>query len=174
MSPGVAHFYLEQYHTPDKSADLALATDFGQKMIDCYGEIFSEAVAANPQPPTEEEKQKQLAYHTLYFFQVLTLDRGTTSGLLAHSHNDVGTLGSLPTHVNGDLLRQWVPQMPQPQDQLLSKIIEVFSGPSPWEVNAEAKVKIAGKMREHYQRFPEALSLQASGNVIPQVVTHHR
>ena len=37
--------------------------------------------------------------HSL-FFQVLTLDRGTTHGLLAHGDNDVGTLGSLPNFVS--------------------------------------------------------------------------
>jgi len=33
-----------------------------------------------------------------------TADRGTTSGLLVHDENDVGILGSLPSHVDKKLL----------------------------------------------------------------------
>ena len=50
-----------------------------------------------------------------YLFQVLTLDRGTTHGLLAHSENDVGTLGSLPTVVDRQLLQSWMEKVSPPQ-----------------------------------------------------------
>ena len=39
-----------------------------------------------------------------YLFQVLTLDRGTTSGLLIHNQNDVGIMGSLSLYINKVLL----------------------------------------------------------------------
>ena len=37
-------------------------------------------------------------------FGVLILNRCTTSGLLVHDQNDVGIIGSLPSHVNRLLL----------------------------------------------------------------------
>jgi len=77
---GVAHFYLESYHSDDNDADLALATSVGETAIDTYVAILADSLHHAP-APTDAQRQAQLAYHTLYFFQVLTLDRGTTSGL---------------------------------------------------------------------------------------------
>ncbi|MCA9545639.1 MAG: coproporphyrinogen III oxidase, partial [Myxococcales bacterium] len=92
---GVAHFYLEQYDSGDFAADAALAQAIGHAVIAVYGSILDGALAG-VSAPSDAERATQLAYHTLYLFQVLTLDRGTTSGLLVHDQNDVGILGSLP------------------------------------------------------------------------------
>ena len=78
-------------------------------------------------PVLDEATAQQLAYHTLYFFQVLTLDRGTTSGLLVHDQNDLGIMGSLPAWVD----------------------------------------------RAHYRAHPEAVALQAAGDVVPPTVATH-
>ncbi|MDX8381305.1 MAG: coproporphyrinogen III oxidase, partial [Ghiorsea sp.] len=90
---GIAHFYLESYTTHDKEADYQLAKKVGETAIDTYIKILSNSLKESS-PATTDEKANQLAYHTLYFFQVLTLDRGTTTGLLVHNQNDIGIMGS--------------------------------------------------------------------------------
>ena len=123
---------------------------------------------------TEEERQKQLAYHTLYLFQVLTLDRGTTSGLLIHDQNDVGIMGSIPSHVNRDLLASWVEKMPEPQDQLLLSLIQALPNEVPTPVDEKTKKLLAKAVRKHYKKYPHALSMQASGEIIPPTVENHK
>ncbi|MBV1959828.1 MAG: coproporphyrinogen III oxidase, partial [Pseudomonadales bacterium] len=100
---GVSHFYLENYQSGNSQADFELAKSIGDAVIKCYSQLLSEAVEQNPNP-SSADFQQQLAYHTLYMFQVLTLDRGTTSGLLVHNQNDIGILGSLPSHIDRSLL----------------------------------------------------------------------
>ena len=39
--------------------------------------------------------------------------------------------------------------------------------------NAETKKKLASAVREHYKKYPEALSMQASGNSVPPTVENH-
>ena len=103
---GVCHFYLEGLDSGDFEADRALGEAIETAVIDAYARIITDAVAG-ASAPTEEERAAQLAYHTVYLFQVLTLDRGTTSGLLVHGDNDVGILGSLPSRVDRSLLASW-------------------------------------------------------------------
>jgi coproporphyrinogen III oxidase len=103
---GVAHFYLEQYATADLAADAALAQAVGEAAIDSHAAIVGDALRAH-MSTSADDRQRQLAYHTLYLFQVLTLDRGTTSGLLVHDQNDVGILGSLPSQIDRALLASW-------------------------------------------------------------------
>ena len=79
---------------------------FGKGVIDSYLEILQSALATYPDAD-DAARAEQLAYHTLYLFQVLTLDRGTTSGLLVHDQNDLGIMGSLPARVDRDLLASW-------------------------------------------------------------------
>ncbi|MEJ2501635.1 MAG: coproporphyrinogen III oxidase, partial [Campylobacterales bacterium] len=78
---GVAHFYLEHYDSGDYGTDYGFAKYFGEQVIDVYVSIIADALSRRT-AVTDEDIAAQLAYHTLYFFQVLTLDRGTTSGLL--------------------------------------------------------------------------------------------
>lgn len=169
---GVSHFYLEEYFTDNAQVDFDLAKSLGEAVIDCYVDIFSNANKAHPNP-TEMDYEKQRAYHTLYLFQVLTLDRGTTSGLLVHDQNDLGIMGSLPAIVEKDLLISWIGKLISPQDELLKGIINALSDEIPCVVAEAEKLVLAQVVREHYKRHPKALSLQAQGNIIPPTVANH-
>jgi coproporphyrinogen III oxidase len=170
---GAAHFYLEHFNTADAQADYDLAKTAGEAVIDIYPDILADALnqAADP---TDEQRARQLAYHTLYFFQVLTLDRGTTTGLLAHDQNDVGIMASLPACVDRDLLSSWIAAMQSPQDQLLDSLIAVLPDASPALVDEDVKRKLAAVVRGHYAAFPQAIAMQASGDVAPPAVSYHR
>lgn len=167
---GVAHFYLEQFSTDDPAADFALARRFGETMIDAYGGILS-AKLASVSPPTSPQEALQLQYHTVYLFQVLTLDRGTTSGLLVHDQNDVGILGSLPAVVDRRLLASWISRMPKPQDELLRAIVEVI--PESGAIEDKEKAALCQALRRHYASHPEALDMQAKADVTPPTVLNH-
>jgi len=169
---GVSHFYLENFNRGDFEQDRTYVEQFAKKVVDRYIEITTNALIEHSDY-TKEERQKQLDYHTIYLFQVLTLDRGTTSGLLIHNQNDVGIMGSLPSHINRKLLESWVEKMPKPQDKLLKSIIEALPNENPTHIDIEVKIKLANSVREHYKKYPQALKLQASGEVIPTTVTNH-
>ena len=169
---GVSHYYLEEYNGGDVQADFNLAKALGMGVIDTYVDIFSQAQQQQPNPATEDYK-KQLAYHTLYLFQVLTLDRGTTSGLLVHDQNDVGIMGSLPAQVDKTLLASWKDKLVAPQDQLLAEILKVLPDGSCCFIDENIKLALAGVVRQHYREHPKALSMQAQGNVIPATVNNH-
>lgn len=168
---GATHFYLEAYDTGDFAADLALARAIGQAGIDTYTDLLADALRVHPSA-SDEERSRQLTYHTVYLFQVLTLDRGTTSGLLVHDQNDVGILGSLPGRVDRDLLASWIDRMPPPQDELLRAIVDTL--PATGVVETAEKQRLAAVVRAHYRAHPAALDLQASGHVIPPTVQNHR
>ncbi|HSS03196.1 MAG TPA: coproporphyrinogen III oxidase [Kofleriaceae bacterium] len=173
---GVVHFYLEQYATADPAADAALARTVAEAAIDTHAAIVTDALATAP-PPDEAARTAQLAYHTVYLFQVLTLDRGTTSGLLVHDQNDVGILGSLPSHVDRALLASWRARVPAPVDQLVDQLLAALP-PGPTgarvEVTDDTKRALAAAVRAFYRAHPGALELQARGNVIPPTVANHR
>jgi coproporphyrinogen III oxidase len=170
---GVAHFYLEGYKTDDAQADRDLAGALGRAVIDVYLSIFRNAVGAHTEV-SESARAEQLAYHTLYFFQVLTLDRGTTSGLLVHDQNDVGIMGSLPSQVDKALLASWRDRLPVPQEKLLDRLLGELPDGEPSHVGVDVKLAVARAVREHYREYPEALGLQASGNTTPPTVENHR
>ena len=170
---GVTHFYLESYFTNDPDADHALADTFGKAVIDSYLDILTRASTDYPDYD-EEAKSTQIAYHTLYLFQVLTLDRGTTSGLLVHDQNDLGIMGSLPAEIDHDLLASWNEKVEEPQQDLVRGLADAFTGSGVVPVTDEAKLRLASTVREFYQSKPEALSLQAAGNTIPPTVDNHR
>jgi len=174
---GVAHFYLEQFNSGDAEADIALAKQVGEAAIDAYVDILADALT-HAAAPDAAARARQLAYHTLYFFQVLTLDRGTTTGLLVHDQNDVGIMGSLPARVDRKLLRSWLTRMQPPQDRLLEALIAELpvSTPtsSPALIDAKVKRQLAAAVRHHYARYPEAIAMQASGDVIPATVGNHQ
>ncbi|MDB2562346.1 coproporphyrinogen III oxidase [Sulfurimonas sp.] len=169
---GVSHFYLEGFNTGNFTADTAYAKNMGTKVIDTYISIINDAMKKNPDY-TKEDKEKQLAYHTLYLFQVLTLDRGTTSGLLVHSQNDVGIMGSIPSHINRDLLASWIDRMPKPQEKLVLALLNALPNKMPTPVEIDTKKRLAQAVRDHYTVHPEALSMQASGEIIPATVDNH-
>lgn len=169
---GVAHFYLENYNSGDTESDYTLAKSVGEAAIDSYLEILARAFD-HPADASDEQRATQLAYHTLYLFQVLTLDRGTTTGLLVHDQNDVGIMGSLPAYVDRDLLISWVNRMEKPQGQLLLGLIDALPENSPCLVDESVKQKLASVVRDHYRKHPEAIEMQATGNTVPSTVQNH-
>lgn len=175
---GVAHFYLEQWNSGDFEADLALAERFGACVIKTYLGLIEESLSAAT-VPTEEERRAQLEYHSAYLLQVLTLDRGTSSGLLVHNQNDVGILGSLPQRVSRAILREWIPAQPELQGELLSRLIDALPQDhegDPLEVatlTAEVRARLASAVRTYLRDYPEALKLQARGDILPPTVAHH-
>ncbi|MEO8344012.1 MAG: coproporphyrinogen III oxidase [Gallionella sp.] len=169
---GVTHFYLENYSSGNFDADLKMAKTVGEAAIDTYIDILTLAIEKRTSP-TEADYKKQLDYHTLYFFQVLTLDRGTTSGLLVHDQNDVGILASLPSHINRTLLASWKAKMPKPQDQLLQGMIDCLVNKDVCLIEDDTKQALANCVRKHYQAHPEAIDMQASGYTKPPTVDNH-
>lgn len=175
---GVAHYYLENFKTESEDADRAFAKKFGEMTTSAYGAILA-ASLKNASPPSDEEKEVQLGYHTTYLFQVLTLDRGTTSGLMVHNQNDVGIMGSIPPRIDVELLASWKHKAPAPQDQLVQGLVDVLQtapnegGPGV-EVTDAIRAKLAEAVRRHYREHADALSLQARGNVVPPTVDNHR
>jgi coproporphyrinogen III oxidase len=169
---GISHFYLENFNTGNFEADRAYVEQFAQKVVDAYIGITVQALQHNISY-TQKQRDKQIDYHTLYLFQVLTLDRGTTSGLLVHEQNDVGIMGSIPSHINCELLASWVEKMPKPQDELLTALLKALPKEVPTPVEVETKKKLANAVRMHYTKYPEALNMQASGNSVPPTVANH-
>lgn len=167
---GISHFYLENYKTDDTKADSEFAKNFGEGIIDTYIDIIENAIKTRTEITTQNI-QTQLEYHTLYLFQVLTLDRGTTSGLLIHNQNDVGIMGSLPSHIDKELLISWKLKVQEPQDELVQDIYDVMGEDG--TVDIRTKERLAQVVREHYKKHIEALSMQASGNTIPTTVNNH-
>lgn len=169
---GVTHFYLEGYSSGDFQDDTALARQVGTAAICSYIELLDAALREQP-AANDEDKQRQVDYHTAYLFQVLTLDRGTTSGLLVHDQNDQGIMGSLPAYVNRGLLAEWETKVPAPQDALVRALVAALDEGNPSHVTTEVRLALASVVREHYRRHPEALQLQAAGNSIPPTVNNH-
>lgn len=171
---GVAHFYLEEFSTGSFDNDKELAQRIGQAAIDAYVQILKRGLQdAALKPATSELRRTQLAYHTLYFFQVLTLDRGTTAGLLVHADNDVGILGSLPRRIDRDLLLSWASRLAHPQTELLTALNQALpAGPEPL-IDDQTKRLLAEAVRTHYRKHPEALKHQATGSVVPRTIQNH-
>ena len=169
---GVKHFYLENFNGEDFESDLAYTKKIALSSIDCYISIAKKALLSNKQI-TKKDKQKQIDYHTLYFFQVLTLDRGTTVGLLIHNKNDIGIMASLPSHINKLLLQSWISKMPSPQNELLNDLIKCLKDTDIVLIDVATKEKLANALRKHYIKYPEAITLQARGYDIPNTIRNH-
>jgi len=167
---GVSLFYLENYKTDDKVADEEFALSFGEGVIDTYIDIITDAYKKRASCSSKDIRS-QLEYHTLYLFQVLTLDRGTTSGLLIHNQNDIGIMGSLPSYVDRELLRSWAQRVEFPQDLLVNALVNAINIDG--KIDTPTKVKLAEVVRSHYKSHPEALKMQASGNTVPSTVSNH-
>lgn len=168
---GVSHFYLENYKTDNKKSDYNFALNFGEGVIDTYAQILEEAINERVLFSVHDIKQ-QLDYHTLYLFQVLTLDRGTTSGLLVHSQNDAGIMGSLPKFINKELLNSWKEKVPMAQKTLVEALVSCINDKG--LIDIDTKLKLADKVREFYKNNTDALKYQASGNTIPTTVANHK
>ncbi len=197
---GVVHFYVEGHASPDDDgalaaeADRGLARRFIHGVIDAYAAALTlgghrlagptPRVGATPHcgrppgsvPAEDAARAAQIAYHTLYSFQVLTLDRGTTSGLLVHSDNDVGILGSLPSRLDPTLLRRWRGRVPPPQALLVDALLAALAAPDAdglVHLDDPARARLAATLRTFYRAHPDALALQARGSVLPPTVAHH-
>jgi len=170
---GVVHFYLECFQSGDPDADRDLAHHVGDAVVGEYPRILEDAVRQYPEADAAA-RAEQLAYHTLYLFQVLTLDRGTTSGILVHDQNDLGIMGSLPAVVDRDLLASWKRHVVAPQDELVQGLVDALPAGSRVEIDDAAKLRLAQVVRRHYHEHPEALKQQASGDTIPPTVDNHR
>jgi coproporphyrinogen III oxidase len=169
---GVAHYYLEGHNSGSFEDDERFARKLGETAADTYAGIV-EGALTGADAPTAEQTRQQLEYHTVYLLQVLTLDRGTTSGLLVHDQNDIGILGSLPARVDGALLRSWADRLSPPQDELLREIAAALPDKSPAPVSDQTRGILARLVRAHYRAHPEALSMQARGSVVPPTVANH-
>jgi len=167
---GVSHFYLENYSTENAEDDFIFAQEFGENVIDTYIDIITSAFKIRCSY-SSREIEMQLKYHTLYLFQVLTLDRGTTSGLLIHNQNDLGIMGSLPAYIDKSLLLSWAEKLPSPQDELVRELANSIC--TEGKIDASTKKQLAFIVREHYKKHPKALKFQASGNTIPATVSNH-
>ena len=156
---GVLHFYLEKYKSGNFVEDLRFAEKIGINVITTYlsflnsNKLISKSI--------DDNEDTRIAYNTLYFFQVVTLDRGTTAGILAHDQNDVGILGSLPNIVNKNLLVSWITILSKPQDLLLERIINSLPNEALIKIDNDLKAKIAQIIRKFYLEFPDALQNQA-------------
>jgi len=179
---GATHFYLEGYASDDPRADLDLARHFGEVGIDRYLALLEEALALaegesegeSGGEPSADQRARQLAYHTLYLYQVLTLDRGTTSGILVHSQNDLGIMGSLPSRVDRALLSSWEARTPELQRPLLRGLVAALPEGASSLVGDGIRERLAEVVRAHYRAHPEALALQASGGVLPPTIENHQ
>lgn len=169
---GISHYYLEDYFSNNPQADLELADKLGQSVIETYAQLLQQAYQAYPRPQAQDFA-RQLTYHSLYFLQVLTLDRGTSAGLLVHNQNDQGILGSLPASVDRELLSSWLSLQPAPQHELLAALIEALPQTQPAAVDRQTKLALAEVIRAHYLKHPLALSQQASGFVVPPTLANH-
>ena len=170
---GVSHFYLENFNTGDEVGDQNFALSFGKKVVDAYISIIHNAIQER-KSYDEVALANQIQYHTLYLLQVLTLDRGTTSGLLIHDQNDVGIMGSLPSHVDKKLLQSWVGKLNGVQNDLLQAIVDALGEGDKILVDEKIKAVLANVVRQHYKQHPQAIGLQASGDHIPSTVNNHR
>ncbi len=170
---GIAHFYLEDYASPDAEADRRLALALGSSIVKTYAAIVKDVLLRNT-PISKDDQEKQLAYHSLYFLQVLTLDRGTTSGLLVHDENDKGILGSLPSYVDRKLLLSWVEKLPALQQILFRALIDALPETELALIDDEVKIRLAAVSRRFYQKHPEAQDLLARGDVVPPTQANHR
>ncbi len=169
---GITHFYLEAFTSGHFENDTAMARQVAETAIDSYLEILGNALRGAAEP-TEQELATQLGYHTTYLFQVLTLDRGTTSGLLVHDQNDQGIMGSLPSHIDRELLASWEERVPVIQRPLVRSLVDALEDTSPSHVTPEVRLRLAQAVRAHYQAHPEALALQAKGSLVPPTVKNH-
>ena len=142
-------------------------------MVQCYVSVVASHIKDHPDV-SSEALEKQLDYYSLYFLQVLTLDRGTTSGLLIHNDNDVGVLGSIPSHVNRKTLESWVVRQAAPQDLLLKSLISVLGAGEKVAVDDKEKLALCNVVRDFYKKNPEALKMQASGSIVPPTVSNHK
>ena len=170
---GASHFFigkLKESQDIEHEDALKLASNLAEAAIEAYTRVVQDEIDSNPSLSVTD-RVAQLSYHTMYTFQVLTLDRGTTHGLLAHSDNDVGTLGSLPMRADTNLLESWCEELKErnvPQYELLKSVVNTIrthgnqtemSGV--YVVNDETRSQLANSVRTFYKSNRAAIRSQA-------------
>ena len=83
-------------------------------------------------------------------------------------------MGSLPAWVDRELLASWEPRLPEPQRPLLREIVAALAGGAPSHVTEEVRANLAASLRRFYRAHPEALDLQARGEVLPPTIGNHK
>lgn len=173
---GAVHYYLEGHDSGDFDADAAFCAHVAETAIDTYLAVLTAALD-EAGPASAQALAQQRAYHTLYAFQVLTLDRGTTSGLLVHDQNDAGIMGSLPSVLDPVLFRSWATKVAPPQHALVEALADVMAAaparPEGAHMTDEARCALAAVVRAHYTAHPEALKQQATGGKLVPTVQNH-
>ena len=161
---GTCHFFVGKLEEDELGFDdsCALARALAETALTTYETLVEKARANHPIADVSVgERELQIAYHTLYVYQVLTLDRGTTHGLMAHNQNDVGTLGSLPPVIDPALLRHWMEQRTLgPQKELLAQVLAIV--PEDGTINDSTRGQLAEVVRTHYRSSAEARKHQAN------------
>lgn len=153
---GVAHFFLEDFRINKNSTDTGLPDRLGKAVIDCYLEIVT-TTANKFISPKAEDFERQLHFHSLYFFQVLTLDRGTMAGLIIHNQNDLGVLGSLPHWVSRTVLASWLEIMDGHKKELFQKVLSILPNQERCLIDDVVKQRIANVLRDYYLINPQLL-----------------
>ena len=90
-----------------------------------------------------------------------------------HDQNDVGIMGSLPARVDKGLLASWADRVEPVQRPLVLALAAALPDGHPADVTVAAKQGLARAIRAHFRAHPEALALQARGNVVPPTVSNH-
>ena len=156
---GVSHFYLEGFDSGDFEKDFQFAEKLASEVIQAYGQILKLSLDTYPNF-NQEDKQKQIDYHTLYLYQVLTLDKGTTAGIMVHNQNDLGVFGSLPSTINSGLLKSWIENTPPPLSDLVARLLKVFPEEGNVNVGDQEKIAFAKIVRAFYGNHSELLTFR--------------
>ena len=164
---GTYHFFVGKLDDDELSFDNSceMAVALANTVISTYATMVNKALREHPLQKIAAEEvtelaAQQIAYHTLYLYQVLTLDRGTTHGVMAHNQNDIGTLGSLPPRINCELLKHWMQtRTPSPQNELLLQVLDII--PSNGAIDDAVRGELAEIVRVHYRSSAEARKNQA-------------
>ncbi len=158
---GISHFYLEGFNSGNFDNDYALTESLALGMIKTYGEILTDTFTRQPEY-TKAEKQIQIDYHTLYVYQVLTLDKGTTAGILVHNQNDLGVFGSLPSTINGQLFQSWIQNTPAPLDKFVTELANKIGDHLITTIGDQEKLAFAKIMRQFYAQYPELVKIKSA------------
>jgi coproporphyrinogen III oxidase len=153
---GVAHFFLEDFKLKPNGTETGLAERLGKSIIDCYFDIV-ETTSNKFISPKAEDFERQLYFHSVYFFQVLTLDRGTMAGLIVHDQNDLGVLASLPYWVSKPILEGLSEKMNGYKKELFQIILSILPDQIRCEISDSIRQKIANKLRNYYLLNPQLL-----------------
>lgn len=149
---GTCHFYLEGFNRGHFEEDYQFAENLAGKMIETYSEILKQSLLKDA--PSQAEIQNQIDYHTLYVYQVLTLDKGTIAGILVHNQNDLGVFGSLPRLINGELFRSWIDKTPAPYKELVAELAKVVSDSAVKKIEDKEKLAFGQIIRDFYKKHP--------------------